>query len=62
MSAPNFAQDLRAGRLLIGTLVSLPSPEVAEILRNTEVEVLDNLLKVSTTLSPEVVVSALEEV
>ena len=29
---PSFAERLRRGDLLIGTLVSLPSPEITEIL------------------------------
>ena len=33
--ASSFAQRLRAGELLIGTMVSLPSPEIAEILAET---------------------------
>jgi 2-dehydro-3-deoxyglucarate aldolase/4-hydroxy-2-oxoheptanedioate aldolase len=35
ISASSFAQRLRAGDLLIGTMVSLPSPEIAEILAET---------------------------
>ena len=31
----NFAENLRNGDLLIGTLLSLPSPEVAEMMANT---------------------------
>jgi 2-dehydro-3-deoxyglucarate aldolase/4-hydroxy-2-oxoheptanedioate aldolase len=33
--ASSFAQRLRAGELLIGTMVSLPSPEITEILADT---------------------------
>jgi len=31
----NFAERLRDGELLIGTLLSLPSPEIAEVLAGT---------------------------
>lgn len=31
---PNFAQRLRSGEVLTGTLVSLPSPEICELLAN----------------------------
>ena len=36
-------------------------PELAQILQSTKVDVKDAALKVKVTLSPEVVVSALEE-
>ncbi len=61
---PEMAQSLASivrGLIALAAFNDDMRPEVAEILRNTEVDVLDNLLKVSTTLSPEVVVSALEE-
>lgn len=32
---PSFAQRLRAGELLIGTMITLPSPEITEILTKT---------------------------
>lgn len=32
---PSFAQRLRAGELLIGTMITLPSPEITEILAKT---------------------------
>jgi len=31
----SFAQRLRAGELLIGTMITLPSPEITEILTQT---------------------------
>ena len=61
---PEMAQSLASivrGLIALAAFNDDMRPEVAEILRNTKVDVLDNLLKVSTTLSPEVVVSALEE-
>ncbi len=61
---PEMAQSLASivrGLIALAAFSDDMEPEIAEFLRSTKVDVLDNLLKVSVTLSPEVVVSALEE-
>ena len=61
---PEMAQSLASivrGLIALSAFSDDMEPEIAEFLRSTKVDVLDNLLKVSVTLSPEIVVSALEE-
>ena len=61
---PEMAQSLASvvrGLIALSAFSDDMEPEIAEFLRSTKVDVLDNLLKVSVTLSPEVVLSALEE-
>ncbi len=61
---PEMAQSLASivrGLIALSAFSDDIEPEIAEFLRSTKVDVQDNLLKVSVTLSPEVVLSALEE-
>lgn len=61
---PEMAQSLASivrGLIALSAFSDDMEPEIADFLRSTNVDVEDNLLKVSVTLSPEVIVSALEE-
>lgn len=61
---PEMAQSLASivrGLIALSAFSDDMEPEIAEFLRSTKVDVVDNMLKVSVTLSPEIVVSALEE-
>ena len=61
---PEMAESLAS---IVRGLVALVAfsddmePEISEFLRNTKVNVSDNMLKVSVTVSPEAVVSALDD-
>lgn len=61
---PEMAESLASivrGLLALVAFSDDVEPEVAEFLRSTKVDVNDTSLKVSVTLAPEVVISALEE-
>jgi hypothetical protein len=58
--ADSMASIVR-GLIALGMFSDDMEPEVAEFLRSTRVEVDDKVLKVSVTLSPEVLTSALDE-
>ncbi len=58
--AQSLASIVR-GLIALSAFSDNMEPEIAEFLRSTKVDVVDNMLKVSVTLSPEIVVSALEE-
>ena len=61
---PEMAESLASivrGLVALAALSDDMEPEIADFLKSTKVDVTDKLLKISVTLSPEVVVSALEE-
>ena len=61
---PEMAESLAGivrGLIGLASLSDDVEPELASVLLGTKVDVDDNILKISVTLSPEVVVSALEE-
>jgi hypothetical protein len=58
--ADSMASIVR-GLIALGMFSDDMEPEVAEFLRSTKVDVDDKVLKVSVTLSPEVLTSALDE-
>ena len=62
---PAMAESLASivrGLIALQALSDKADSEVAEALRNTTVDVKDNILKLSVTLSPQVVKNALDEV
>ena len=61
---PEMANSLAGivrGLIGLAALSGDMEPQVSQILQNTEVEVEDTTLKVSVTVSPDTVISALEE-
>ena len=61
---PEMAESLASivrGLIALGSFSNDMEPQVAEFLRSTKVNVNDTALKVSVTLTPEAIVSALED-
>lgn len=61
---PSMAQSLASvarGLIALGALSDDVEPDAAEVLRSARVDVEDNALKLRITLSPEIIVSALED-